>query len=100
MAGNCLLQQRALNRGQAAEMPTAELLGQHIAELFPSDPFGAAAAFPWLLCVCRFQVLSPASQDARSTTPRQTLSPCLGSAPLWGHPGCHPCARLSCSAYL
>lgn len=54
-----------------------ELPGQHIAELRPSDPFGAAAAFPWPLRVHRSQALSPASRGACSpAAPHQPLSPC------------------------
>lgn len=73
MAGDRLLQQRALNGGLgapgAAEMRAAEPPGQHIAELCSSDPFRAAAAFPRPSRVRRSrrsQALSPASRDARS----------------------------------
>lgn len=60
-----------------AEMCPMELPGQLIAELCPLDPLGAAAAFPWLLCVHRSQVLSPASRGVcRHAAPHQTLSLC------------------------
>lgn len=60
-----------------AEMCPPKLSGQHIAELHPLDPLGAAAAFPWPLRVHRSQVLSPASQGACShAAPQQTLSLC------------------------
>lgn len=74
-----------------AETRAAEPLGRRIAELHPSESLWAAAAFPWLLCICRCQVLGPASRDTRShTAPRRTPSPRPGSALLWGSPGWHP----------
>lgn len=83
-----------------AEMCPMELLGQHIAELRPLDPLGAArpldplgaaTAFPWPLRVHRSQVLSPASRGACShAAPHRTLSPCPALGTSWLAPWCTP----------
>lgn len=105
MAGDRLLQQRALNGGaRAAEMRAAEPPGQLIAELHPSDPFGASAAFPWPSCVHRSQALSPASRDAHSRVaphrakprPHAWAQPLSGDL-LAGAPVYVSCAHPACS---